>query len=136
MKYTLIALFGLLLAVSSANAADSKAVGGKGTEASKTLHWAGCGITKKAFMKELAAEYERIYGVHFELEGGGAKGIRHPPGERAQRRDRRLLQAQDQRRSRRAFRAHDTSRLGCTGGHGEQGQSGIQYQPASGKGTV
>ncbi len=27
-------------------------------------------------MKELAAEYERIYGVHFELEGGGAKGIR------------------------------------------------------------
>ena len=38
MKYTLIALFGLLLAVSSANAADSKAAGGKGTEAGKTLH--------------------------------------------------------------------------------------------------
>ncbi len=43
----------------------------------ETLHWAGCGITKKAFMKELAAAYEKIYGVHFELEGGGAtKGIR------------------------------------------------------------
>ncbi len=43
----------------------------------KTLRWAGCGITKKAFMKELAAAYERRYGVHFELEGGGAtKGIR------------------------------------------------------------
>ena len=43
----------------------------------KTLKWAGCGITKKAFMKELALAYEKIYGVHFELEGGGAtKGIR------------------------------------------------------------
>jgi len=41
------------------------------------LHWAGCGITKKAFMKELATVYEKIYGVHFVLEGGGAtKGIR------------------------------------------------------------
>ncbi len=45
--------------------------------AAKTLHWAGCGITKKAFMKELAAAYEKHFGVHFELEGGGAtKGIR------------------------------------------------------------
>ncbi len=43
----------------------------------KTLRWAGCGITKKAFMKELAAAYERHFGVHFILEGGGAtKGIR------------------------------------------------------------
>ena len=46
-------------------------------EAEKILKWAGCGITKKAFMKELAEAYEKIYGVHFELEGGGAtKGIR------------------------------------------------------------
>lgn len=43
----------------------------------ETLRWAGCGITKKAFMKELATAYEKIYGVHFQLEGGGAtKGIR------------------------------------------------------------
>ena len=77
MKYTLIALFGLLLAISGANASESKTDSRKDTEAGKTLHWAGCGITKKAFMKELAAEYEKIYGVHFELEGGGAtKGIR------------------------------------------------------------
>lgn len=77
MKYTLIALFGLLLAISGANASESKTDSRKDTEAGKTLHWAGCGITKKAFMKELAEAYERIYGVHFELEGGGAtKGIR------------------------------------------------------------
>ena len=46
-------------------------------DAANTLRWAGCGITKKAFMKELAAAYEKYYGVHFILEGGGAtKGIR------------------------------------------------------------
>ena len=42
-----------------------------------TLHWAGCGITRKAFMSELAAAYERRTGVHIEVGGGGAtKGIR------------------------------------------------------------
>lgn len=42
-----------------------------------TLTWAGCGITKKAFMAELAAAYEMKSGTHIELEGGGAtKGIR------------------------------------------------------------
>lgn len=42
-----------------------------------TLNWAGCGITKKAFMAELAAAYEKKTGTHVELEGGGAtKGIR------------------------------------------------------------
>ena len=45
--------------------------------AGTTLNWAGCGITKKAFMAELAAAYEKKTGVHIELEGGGAaKGIR------------------------------------------------------------
>ena len=74
MKYKLITLLALLLAMPSSFAADDPAQGGTPV---KTLHWAGCGITKKAFMKELAAEYEKIYGVHFELEGGGAtKGIR------------------------------------------------------------
>lgn len=41
------------------------------------LQWAGCGITKKAFMAELATAYERKAGIKIELEGGGAtKGIR------------------------------------------------------------
>ena len=43
----------------------------------KVLHWAGCGITRKAFMKELAVAYERRTGTRIELNGGGAtKGIR------------------------------------------------------------
>lgn len=42
-----------------------------------TLNWAGCGITKKAFMAELAAAFEKKTGTHIELAGGGAtKGIR------------------------------------------------------------
>ncbi|MCB1733540.1 MAG: phosphate ABC transporter substrate-binding protein [Gammaproteobacteria bacterium] len=41
------------------------------------LHWAGCGITKKAFMVELATAYERHSGVKIVVEGGGAtRGIR------------------------------------------------------------
>ncbi|MDJ0739789.1 MAG: phosphate ABC transporter substrate-binding protein [Gammaproteobacteria bacterium] len=45
--------------------------------AAEPLLWAGCGITKKAFMSELAAAYQRETGVAIVLEGGGAtKGIR------------------------------------------------------------
>lgn len=41
------------------------------------LIWAGCGITKKAFMAELASTYEKKFGTKIILEGGGAtKGIR------------------------------------------------------------
>jgi phosphate transport system substrate-binding protein len=41
-----------------------------------TLKWAGCGITKKAFMTELAEAYERKSGIKIEIDGGGAtKGI-------------------------------------------------------------
>ncbi|MDH5407358.1 MAG: phosphate ABC transporter substrate-binding protein [Gammaproteobacteria bacterium] len=40
--------------------------------------WAGCGITKKAFMKELARAYEAKTGIKITLQGGGAtKGIRN-----------------------------------------------------------
>ncbi len=47
------------------------------TAEEEPLRWAGCGITKKAFMGELAAAYKRKYGVEIVLEGGGAtKGIR------------------------------------------------------------
>lgn len=42
-----------------------------------SISWAGCGITKKAFMAELAKAYERKTGVAVELHGGGAtRGIR------------------------------------------------------------
>ncbi len=41
------------------------------------LRWVGCGISKKAFMQELAKAYTRYFKVEFNLEGGGAtKGIR------------------------------------------------------------
>lgn len=41
------------------------------------ITWAGCGVTKKAFMNELARAYETKTGVKIALEGGGAtRGIR------------------------------------------------------------
>ncbi|MGD8594409.1 MAG: phosphate ABC transporter substrate-binding protein [Gammaproteobacteria bacterium] len=41
------------------------------------IHWAGCGITKKAFMAELASAFEAKTGVKIDLQGGGAtRGIR------------------------------------------------------------
>lgn len=47
------------------------------TSESDGLVWGGCGITKKAFMSELAKAYEKKTGVHIDLQGGGAtKGIR------------------------------------------------------------
>ena len=43
----------------------------------KTLTWAGCGISKKAFMGEMAAAFEKKTGVKIDLKGGGAtRGIR------------------------------------------------------------
>lgn len=42
-----------------------------------TIQWAGCGITKKAFMGELAKAYTRKTGIEVNLSGGGAtRGIR------------------------------------------------------------
>lgn len=42
-----------------------------------TISWAGCGITKKAFMKEISKAYETKTGVKIKLNGGGAtRGIR------------------------------------------------------------
>ena len=42
------------------------------------LVWAGCGITKHAFMAELAKAYEKKTGTKVNLQGGGAtKGIRN-----------------------------------------------------------
>ncbi len=45
------------------------------------ISWAGCGITKKAFMAELAKGYEAKTGVKMDLHGGGAtRGIRDTAG--------------------------------------------------------
>ncbi len=43
----------------------------------KKLTWVGCGISKKAFMAEMAAAYKKKTGIEIDLKGGGAtKGIR------------------------------------------------------------
>ena len=43
----------------------------------RKVTWAGCGISKKAFMSEMAAAYKKKTGVEIDLKGGGAtKGIR------------------------------------------------------------
>ncbi|VAX12458.1 hypothetical protein MNBD_GAMMA24-1263, partial [hydrothermal vent metagenome] len=34
------------------------------------INWTGCGITKKAFMSELAAAYEKKTGTTVKLSGG------------------------------------------------------------------
>lgn len=45
--------------------------------AAEQLKWVGCGITKKAFISELAKVYEKETGAKVVIEGGGAtKGIR------------------------------------------------------------
>ncbi len=42
-----------------------------------TISWAGCGITKKAFMSEISKAYEAKTGIKVVLNGGGAtRGIR------------------------------------------------------------
>lgn len=42
-----------------------------------SLTWAGCGITKKAFMSELATGFKDKTGIDIKLEGGGAtRGVR------------------------------------------------------------
>jgi len=58
--------FGLLISHSSFAATDKN-----------TISWAGCGITKKAFMKEISKAYEKKTGIKVVLNGGGAtRGIR------------------------------------------------------------
>lgn len=43
----------------------------------QTLTWAGCGITKKAFMAQLAKAYTQKTGIKIILNGGGAtRGLR------------------------------------------------------------
>jgi len=69
--YRIILSFFLFLASFGAYAANDN----------DTINWAGCGITKKAFMAELAAAYETKTGIHINLQGGGAtRGIRDTGG--------------------------------------------------------
>jgi phosphate transport system substrate-binding protein len=52
-------------------------VSAKTTAAPKTITWAGCGITKNAFMSEMASAYKKKTGIEIDLKGGGAtRGIR------------------------------------------------------------
>lgn len=61
----ILAVLGLCLMVPGAGASEKK------------ITWAGCGISKNAFMNEMAAAYEQKTGIKVELLGGGAtKGIR------------------------------------------------------------
>ena len=74
LPITLFAFTALLVIVSPV---DSRAELKTISKASEGLVWGGCGITKKAFMTELAKAYEAKTGVHIKLQGGGAtKGIR------------------------------------------------------------
>lgn len=55
----------------------SATVPGVAEAADGKLTWAGCGISKNAFMAEMAAAYEKKTGVKIDFQGGGAtKGIR------------------------------------------------------------
>ena len=66
-KYFFISLVGSLFLLGSSV-----------THAAETIQWAGCGITKKAFMAELAKAYTKKTGINVKLSGGGAtKGIRN-----------------------------------------------------------
>lgn len=66
IKYFLISIIGSVLIISSS-----------AIYAAESLSWAGCGISKKAFMEELAKAYTKKTGIKINLSGGGAtKGIR------------------------------------------------------------
>ena len=70
-KYIQMTLTALLVAAFSLPATAAE------PHPDNVLTWAGCGITKKAFMAELAKAYENKTGVKVVLQGGGAtRGIR------------------------------------------------------------
>ncbi len=72
LNYVLMGLIVAVMSLSSAHAEPDTI-----TNKAEGLVWAGCGITKLAFMQELATAYTKKTGVAIELKGGGAtKGIR------------------------------------------------------------
>lgn len=69
------AFYALLLASSIIVMVNAEA--GASDKNPGSITWAGCGITKKAFMAELAKAYETKTGIQILLQGGGAtRGIR------------------------------------------------------------
>ena len=47
------------------------------TESGTTLKWVGCGISKKAYMTDMAKAFEAESGIKIDVQGGGAtRGIR------------------------------------------------------------
>ena len=66
----ILSLF-ILISITSFSASTSAAT------TPNQISWAGCGITKKAFMQELAIAFTAKTGIKVTLRGGGAtKGIR------------------------------------------------------------
>jgi phosphate transport system substrate-binding protein len=77
MKKYMSTLAGASLLVTMTGAITMGNVTEVSASANNTIQWAGCGITKKAFMKELATAFEKKTHVKVVLNGGGAtKGIR------------------------------------------------------------
>lgn len=82
MKSPVVKYFTLALAILTSNLCPandhiSMVVDESKDEKIKKIIWTGCGITKKAFMSDIASAYEKKYGVIVDLKGGGAtKGIR------------------------------------------------------------
>jgi len=69
-KSVIISALGILMLGSQVQAAEADG-------AKPVIQWAGCGISKKAFMSEMAKAYEKKTGIKIKLSGGGAtKGIR------------------------------------------------------------
>lgn len=69
--------FGKSLTAAGLTVAVAIALGVAVAAPEKKLTWAGCGISKNAFMAEMAAAYEKKTGVKIDFKGGGAtKGIR------------------------------------------------------------
>jgi len=67
MKKQFIFILHLLFSISLSAVADS----------TQSLNWVGCGISKKAYVTDLALGFEKKTNIHINIKGGGAtKGIR------------------------------------------------------------
>lgn len=70
IKSVAISALGIFMLGTQAQAAEA-------AKGENVIQWAGCGISKKAFMSEMAKAYEKKTGIKVNLSGGGAtKGIR------------------------------------------------------------
>jgi phosphate transport system substrate-binding protein len=76
-KNIIAVLLGVAVTLTGFTASAQEAELNKPKKAEETITWAGCGITKKAFMHKCAEIYQKTTGVRIELKGGGATiGIR------------------------------------------------------------